>query len=71
MAAQIGHTGAQGDRTVKVKNPVRFPLGTSLWQNRGLDPSPYSCTLYLRAPIASQCLAVCIAESLCIMHDVH
>ena len=32
MAAQIGHTGAQGDRTVKVKNPVPFPLGTSLLQ---------------------------------------
>ena len=29
MAAQIGHTGAQGDRTVKVKNPVLFLLAAS------------------------------------------
>ena len=29
VAAQIGHTRAHGDRTVKMKIPVSFPLGTS------------------------------------------
>ena len=40
MAAQIGHTGAQGDRTVKVKNPVLLPLGTSLRAAIGPERSP-------------------------------